>query len=248
MTLNDLSGRLLHMFLPDRCAFCGDVVTYNTEICDKCRPQLNRQEAPICVGCGRSKPHCQCKADGRRHWNGAIAPFVYENEGVTGESVRRLKHSHNKKNAETLGKEIAACVQERFGDVPFDCVMPVPMTKKDERKRGYSQSLWIAQAVATEMSIPCENVLQKILQTKPQKKLSAKKRRVNLRGAIDLDEMFDLPEKTVLVVDDAITTGSTLDECARVLKIYGAAAVYVAAVCIVYKKGKDSDGGSETGN
>ncbi len=247
MNRKQLVDMLIAAFLPDRCAFCGEVIEYNTEICPRCRKELHRQEQPICYGCGRSKPYCQCKEDGKRKWDGITAPFVHDND-ITGESVRRLKYTNDRKNAMTLGKEIAACVRESFPDVTFDCVMPVPMHPADKLKRGYSQSAWLAETVAEELGVVFEDKLIKIQRTKSQKRLSAEKRRVNLRGAFDLNEMFDAPDKIILLIDDAITTGSTVEECATVLKIYGARAVYVAAVCATYKKGNENYAGSKTGN
>lgn len=247
MNGKQLADRLIAAFLPDRCAFCGEVIAYNSEICPRCRKEVLRQEQPICYGCGRSKPHCQCKEDGKHKWDGITAPFVYD-KGITGDSVRRLKRSSDRKNAMTLGKEIAACVRESFPDVTFDCVMPVPMHPKDKLKRGYSQSEWLAETVADELGTVFEDKLIKIVRTPSQKDLPREKRRVNLRGAFDLNEMFDAPDKTILLIDDAITTGSTVDECTTILKIYGARAVYVAAVCARYKKGTENHAGSETGN
>lgn len=242
MNFKQLGDLLIAALLPDRCAFCGDVIAYNTEICKRCRDKLHRQEKPVCYGCGRSKPHCQCK-DGKGKWDSITAPFVYD-DGITGDAVRRLKYTNDRKNAMTIGKEIAACVKESFPDIAFDCVMPVPMHPTDKLKRGYSQSEWLAETVAEELGAVYENKLKKITRTPSQKSLSAEKRRVNLRGAFDLDEMFDAPDKTILVVDDAITTGSTVNECATVLKIYGARAVYVAAACATYKKGSENHAGS----
>lgn len=247
MNRKQLADMLIAAFLPDRCAFCNDVIAYNTEICPRCRNELHRQELPICYGCGRSKSYCQCKDDGKRTWDGITAPFVHDDD-ITGDSVRRLKYSNDRKNAMTLGKEIAACVRESFPDVIFDCVMPVPMHPADKLERGYSQSAWLAETVAEELGVVFEDKLIKVERTHSQKGLSAEKRRVNLRGAFDLDEMFDAPDKTILIIDDAITTGSTVDECATVLKIYGARAVYVAAVCAAYKKGTENHAGSKTGN
>ena len=248
MNGKQLADRLIAAFLPDRCAFCGDVIAHNTEICPRCKNELHRQEQPICYHCGRSKPHCQCKKDGKRKWDGITAPLVYETEGVTGEAVRRLKRSNNRKNAATLGREIASCVRDSFPDVAFDCVMPVPMHPKDKLKRGYSQSAWLAETVAEELSIPFEDMLLKIERTQSQKGLLRQNRRANLRGAFDVNEMFDAPDKTVLLIDDVITTGATVDECATVLKIYGVRAVYVAAVCTRYKKGTENHAGSKAGN
>lgn len=220
--------------LPDRCAFCNTVTRINTFVCDDCKPRIRWQTEPFCAKCGHEKAQCSCKKNGRRRWDGAAAPWIYEeaSEGITGGCVRLLKSSFYERSAIYMGKEIAAHVRKVFPLTVFDTVMPVPMFPQDEFERGYSQSVWIAQAVAKELGVPFENRLRKIRKTQPQKTLRGSERTVNLRGAFDLDEMYDAPGKTVLLVDDLLTTGSTLEECTTILKIYGVEAVYVATACI----------------
>ena len=241
-----LAEPLLLAMFPDCCTFCNKIIRVNTFICEECANAVKRQAEPICHKCGRSKEYCSCKQDGRRVWDGATAPFIYD-DGITGSCIRRLKESGYERNATYLGTEIAKQVRKTFPLTVFDCVMPVPMHPQDEFERGYAQCVWLAKSVAKELGIPYENRLRKIRRTTPQKKLSGEERRVNLRGAFDVDEMFDTPGKTILLVDDLLTTGSTLEECATMLKIYGAEAVYVATVCITRKEGK-KDGRSKTRN
>ena len=97
---------------------------------------------------------------------------------------------------------------------------------------GRTVTFLLKKNIHGELGVPFENRLRKIRKTQPQKTLRGSERTVNLRGAFDLDEMYDAPGKTVLLVDDLLTTGSTLEECTTILKIYGVEAVYVATACI----------------
>ena len=109
------------------------------------------------------------------------------------------------------------------------------MHKKDLRHRGYDQAAALAKALAAQIGVAYEPLLVKLTHTEPQKELSAVRRRGNLLGVFDV--VGEVSSRTVLLVDDVITTGSTLDECAKILKLYGADEVYaVTAAAAVLKK------------
>ena len=97
----------------------------------------------------------------------------------------------------------------------------------------------MAQKIADRLSIPCLKSLNKIRETETQRGASAKERRVNLFGAFDLVDGFDIDGKTVLLVDDVKTTGSTINECSEILKAYGAKAVYCSVFAVTKRKKKN---------
>ena len=134
---------------------------------------------------------------------------------------------------EGFAAEMAEVVRREYGGLPFDCVTAVPLHKRELLDRGFNQAEKLGQALARRMGIPYATVLTKITATAPQKELSAVERSGNLLGVFDV--CGDVAGKTILLVDDVITTGATLDECAKMLKIFGAEEVYAVtavAACL----------------
>lgn len=221
------SRRFLAVFFPERCAFCDKVVTPGTAVCAQCEPALPRQERPLCLRCGLSKSVCTCKSTATV-LDAVGAPFRYE--GAVKRGILRFKENGTSLVAAHYAKEIAETVLQEFEGVVFDGVTFVPMDKADKRRRGYNQSEWLAREVAKRLELPFVPTLYKAFSTKPQKEVPASEREGNLRGALDCLAEAEIADKCFLVVDDVCTTGATLRECALILKIYGARAVYGATL------------------
>jgi len=109
----------------------------------------------------------------------------------------------------------------------FDCLVPVPLHARRQRKRGYNQSELLARALSRQTEIPARLLLERTRDTRPQVGLNHKARGDNVRGAFALHSRFagDVRGLRVLLVDDVFTTGSTLRECAGVLQRAGAQSV-----------------------
>lgn len=134
--------------------------------------------------------------------------------------LKRLMHTFKFQDqaelAEPLGRLFVEKLLEK--NVAFDCVMAVPMTKKAERKRGYNQSALFAEAIAEAFQKPCVKPIEKVRTTKEQNKLSRTERQQNLKGAFALVDAGCVRGKRVLLVDDFVTTGSTLSAVTQVLE------------------------------
>lgn len=220
---------LLGILLPERCPFCGDVVRIGEGVCAGCRTELPRQPEPICPRCGQSKEICGGKCR-EGYADGMTAPYVYR--GTVRDAILRFKHSGTGLAAQTFAADMAASVTRQWPDLTFDAVVFVPMTKRELRRREYNQSEWLAREVGRRLGVPVWSALLKTIETRPQKSLSAQQRAANLRGVIDAapDGRARLPGKRLLLVDDLATTGSTVQECALILKLYGAEEVYAVTL------------------
>lgn len=219
--------RIAAVFFPERCAFCDTVVLAGVPVCEVCNESLPRQERPLCHRCGLSKSRCTCNSTATV-LDAVCAPFRYE--GAVKRGILRFKENGTSLAAAHYGREIAETVLQEFEGVVFDAVTFVPMEKADRRRREYNQSEWLANEVAKRLSLPVEPTLCKVFSTKPQKEVPAANREGNLRGALDCASDAEVADKRFLVVDDVCTTGATLRECALILKIYGASAVYGATL------------------
>lgn len=232
-----ISERFLAWLYPDRCLLCGRVIETAARLCDACVPEAPYIRPPLCKRCGRPRDICICRGH-RRHFERAVAPFLRTQAMCPAVSVLKEKAARDVVYA--FAYEMAQTVRREYGDTAFDMVTYVPLTRKDYRRRGHNQAELLARELARQLDIPCVKTLVKILQNRPQKTLKAHERVGNVIGAYDV--CADVQDRFVLLVDDVITTGSTLNECAKMLRLYGARQVYVAtAVAVPPSETKDEE-------
>ena len=225
---------LLYLIYPKRCNLCGEVIRIEETRCSECA-SAQRISGEICEKCGREKETCTCKKDKfSPKYKAFCAPYYYS--GSIQRAVRRFKNYSFTELAPEMSREIAECVKSRFDGIEFDCVSSVPLTKKKLRSRGYNQSEILAKETASLLGVEYAPLLIKTLDTQPQRYSSGSVRRSNLYGAFELAENVNPEGKTVLLIDDVKTTGSTLNECAAVLRGYKANAVYCAAFTVTENK------------
>lgn len=225
---------LFSLLFPVRCSLCTRVVAWDEHLCSVCREKAPYNLPPVCERCGRQEDICVCGGQ-RRHFARCVAPF--RREGMVKDAVNRLKEKAWADDVTGFAAEMAEVVRREYGGIPFDCVTAVPLHKRDNAKRGHNSAALLGQALAQQTGVPYRELLCKITHTRPQKELKAVERSGNLLGVFDVKEPAWIANKTVLLVDDVITTGATLDECAKIMKIYGAAEVYAvtASVAVLQK-------------
>jgi len=218
--------RVIAAIYPERCCSCGVVIICGTLICETCSRELTAPCEPICRLCGRGKAECVCRKH-KRYTERIIAPYYYT--GATRKSIMRLKLGKQKASAELLYMAMAETVRTEYDDIHFDMIIPVPLSKKTHTDRGFNQSMVIAQGLSEELSIPVYDLLEKIYYTVPQRTLPAHMRNGNVLGVFEVTGPPKISEKTILLVDDIVTTGATTNECAKMLLLHGAHEIYVAA-------------------
>jgi ComF family protein len=216
--------------LPPICILCGNAGSGSRDICHSCYRHLHRNnpccyrcaepfEMPtaITVLCGR----CQNRAPA---YDRTYAPFIHQ--GAMRHLITSLKFRAHYKNARLLGQLLAEHIRET-AERP-DCVMPVPLHKTRYRQRGFNQSIEIARTVARELQLPIDlSSCRRHRNTPHQTNLPAKQRRKNLKNAFSL--VKPIQAKHIAIIDDVMTTGSTVDELAALLKKAGASRVDVWA-------------------
>ena len=206
-----LREKLLDLFFPPRCAFCRTVGVHG--VCEACEKALPRSPEPLCRG---------------ESFGVCAAPLLYE--GVVRESLLRFKFHGAQSAAEGYGTLLAQCVAEELGG-EFDLVTWVPVSRERERERGYDQAFLLARETAKHWDIEPVRLLRKTRNNAAQSKLSsAAERRGNVLGVYKAENTEMLKDARVLLIDDILTTGSTLGECVRVLKEAGAKSVVCAAL------------------
>ena len=210
-----LKDAVLDLLYPPKCPFC--------------RALLREKGKTICEQCLKELPYT--KNGGEQHGNFftlCLSPLYYE-ESVR-EALLRYKFMGLSGYAAALGQLAADCAEE-YIDREVDIISWVPLSKRRLRKRGYDQARLLAEEVSRQLMIPCVPVLRKIVDTHPQSKTgSADKRRANISGAYEAINPELVSGKTILLIDDIVTTGATFSECARMLGMAGADRVYCIAV------------------
>lgn len=187
-------------FYPQRCPYCNKVVEHDEIACTTCIQSIS------------SDGYTHGIMDGYR----CTSPLKYE--GKFKRAIIKYKFKGKTQYTQQFAQLIAKQIDIAYPDMKFDMITYVPMYKKDYKNRGYNQSQLLAQAVSELTKIPYVDTLIKKKQTKPQHTLPAQKRKTNLYGAFSLIDKSRVKGKTILLLDDIVTTGRTLHECAKVLQ------------------------------
>ena len=228
--LKKLLVNLTALFFPERCAFCGKVTSAGEHTCAQCKSDLPLVSGIICKTCGCEKAFCSCK---KKHFEfkRCIAPFYYE--GIAKRGVLRYKFGNKQSAVRVFAIYATEIISREYSTEHFDFVTAVPMSKAEFSNRGFNQSEAFGIALAKELALEFKKVLSKPFDTRPQRSCSATNRWGNVFGAFSVTS--SLEGKRVLLVDDIMTTGATLNECAKMLKLSGAAVVFCTVIASVKK-------------
>ncbi len=219
---------LVAVFLPKRCVFCDTIILPWRQSCEACARQLSFIRPPLCPYCGQHKKNCGCLKR-RSPFDKVTAPFYYETAARSG--VLRLKRYDDPDAIAYFADCMHTVVCREYGDEPIDGLAYVPMTRRAERAREYNQGKLLAEALGKRLALPVYTALAKIYETPPQKALDLHARSGNVLGVFDVIDPA-VRGKTLLLVDDVMTSGATLGECAKMLKIYGAKRVLSVTIAV----------------
>lgn len=231
-----ISDTLLWIFFTNQCKYCGEFIDRDSTLCKECAENLPVIKGDKCKYCGTEKSRCNCKKH-RLNYDGITAPFYYEN-GISS-AVKRLKFNRKIFLADILAEDMINAVKEDFADKKFDFICFAPFSKIQFATRMYNQSELLAEKISLKMNIPLKKALVKLFETKTQHKTNMRNRKGNVFGVYDVNDRVDVKGKTILLVDDVKTSGSTLDDCATILKIRGASEVYCVTAAIAGMKKKE---------
>ena len=205
----------LDILFPPRCVFCRRFLRSSSQlICEECKKAL-----PYTEGGGEKTGE---------FFSVCFAPLYYE--GNVRESLHRFKFKGATAYSKAYGKLLALCIKENLSG-RYDLISWVPLSRKRLKERGYDQAMLLAMAAALELDDVAVSTLEKTLEAEKQSLMgSAEKRRANISGAYRVSDPELVDGKRILLIDDIVTTGSTLSECAKTLLAAGASEVLCAAV------------------
>ncbi len=231
--MKEIRRWLLSLLFPNRCYLCGGVIGWRDRLCAACYDKVPYILPPVCPACGRSKSECSCRGH-KRLFERCVSPLYYTDHSKL--AIYNLKTYGYHGTVDALANEMAEVIRREYGGIPFDAVVPVPLHKVDMSRRGFNQAELLARALSSYIRVPMKPMLTKLYATKPQKSLTLQQRNGNLLGAFDVTDSDSAQDAVLLLVDDIITTGSTLDECAKMLKLYGAKEVYAVTAAAAMLK------------
>ncbi len=228
-TVRERFEELVHLFYPHCCGGCGS--------------DLVQRDAPICMRCFTELPETGFAAlpdnpvekifHGRLPVKAAHSAYYFSKDSVMQTLIHRLKYRGDRKLGEYLGLQLGASLRQgnRFNDI--DVLLPMPMYRSKEKLRGYNQAEVIAKGVAEATGIPVEPRLllrQRLTQTQTRKHRT--ERWQNVEGSFVTPHPDQLSGKHLLLVDDVITTGASIEAAGRILAAIDGVRISVASVSV----------------
>ena len=213
-----LFSGLLDLLFPPKCVFCRRVLKAGkTGVC------------ALCVATLRRTPRGGAQTGD--FFSTCVSPFYYEDK--VRDSIHRYKFREATGYANTYGRLIADCIRENLAG-RYDLISWVPLSAQRLKKRGYDQAMLLAMAAALELSDVAVETLKKHTDVPAQSGVgSEEKRRANIAGVFRVSDAELVQDRRILLIDDIVTTGATLSECARILRRAGAAEVLCATLARV---------------
>lgn len=222
MIFKKLLKKLVNAFFPARCPYCDEIIFRGEDSCSNCKSKLEYKNIVTTL----------CKSRN-------ISPFQYS--GINKEAVLSFKFNNNPNYSEQLAISIREAIYNEYSDYLstencFDIITCVPCTKKRYYERGYNQSQLLAKELSEYFNIEFQPVLIKMKETEAQHTLPKDKRKTNVQNVFDVDKSYNLEDKNILLIDDILTTGSTITECANTLYANGAKVVLCATYATTLAK------------
>lgn len=224
--LSKLLHQCLHSIMPPICILCDEACENDINLCQACITDLPdiKQACQICshplnhnnLVCGeclKSPPIYNC----------LITPFYYQ--FPVDFIVTAIKFHNKLAYTKTLGLLLAQTIQQRVANLP-EIIIPIPLHPKRLKERGYNQALEIARPISRRFGIPIDyQSCVRLKSTSPQTSLKIRQRQQNIKNAFHIQR--DFAAKHVALLDDVITTGSTVTELSKLLKAYGVESIQV---------------------
>ncbi len=244
-----LIEEILDFLYPPRCIVCGKIalkIGNDKALCKKCRECIpwieDLSRCPYCSAPSEKGIVCSVCKGREKMYKKAISVFEYTDVKNT---VENYKFKGHKYMSESIGSLMISYAQNFYPDILRECeiICPVPIHSTRLAERGFDQSALLGRVISEKSGIKYEDALVRIRATGPQSLIKGYSlREANVKGAFKA--VKDVKDKTVLLIDDVLTTGSSANECTKALLAEGAEAVYVFTFAASYKQSHKPDDGN----
>lgn len=214
---------IIRLIFPPKCIFCGQILDVSEPL-------------EICVQCLKKAPFMHngllLKGHGIDYGSSFDYAFcLFEYSEVVKDALIRFKFNDKPGNYRAFAALLAKEIKSLTKKIEFDIIMAIPLHRRKRLERGYNQSNLISKALSREFQLPdWSHLVTRVKDTTSQSLLGKSERRVNVEGAFNVREPGKLKGKRVLLVDDVMTTGCTMDACSRSLLSAGASSVIAAVI------------------
>lgn len=209
-----LVNSVAHLFFPHHCAACGsDVIHPQASICGRCLHDLpytgfeNKRDNPV-----------ERMFYGRIPFRFASSLCYFTKQSIVQQLLHEFKYRNNRDAGVHAGKLMGTALMQSHWSTFSTAIVPLPLYYSREKRRGYNQANLLAEGISSVMKIPViGNLVKRVEATATQTKMSRSSRWENISGRFALNDSVALNATTLLLVDDVITTGATIEACARAL-------------------------------
>lgn len=216
------------------CDNCGKEVFDGRRLCGDCKRELPYNDKAVCPFCGRRvREEGACLDCKQKPLETKKARSLWVHEGDAARLIRLYK-SGSRYLCRLFAEELAPLVEREFGEA--DALTYVPMTKRAEKRRGYNQTLLIAEKLSEKTGKELLRVVEKKRDTSDQRELTRREREENMKDVFRITDKKAVKGRRILIVDDTLTTGATASSLAAALKNAGAEAVFLVTATSVEKK------------
>lgn len=236
--LEDLFRGITNLVYPPYCTICGKkIITKEfNPLCPECIGKIKWNLPPFCSICGRNTvielfPINICLECKKQHHFFDRAWSVSLYEGIMRECIHKFKYERRFELIYFFERILEEFIKKFINIGIFDYIFPIPLHPKKLREREFNQALLIAEPIAKKFKkkILLRNIYRKKY-TLPQSELKAEDRRKNIKGAFVIKNTRQIVNKNIFIIDDILTTGATVDECAKLFKESGANIIEVLTI------------------
>jgi competence protein ComFC len=211
-------------------------------LCASCKNKLKPHEAAVCSDClnriklaDNERLHFEYlrKFAADKFITDFFSLYVFEKDKELQHIIHALKYDRKFLTGKVLGEKVGSYIGNKVKEWKIDFIIPIPLHPLKKAERGYNQSFFISKGLSKAVNIPLKNhFIKRKRFTLSQTTMNFEERQKNIHNAFKVRNGKHLKEKNILLVDDVITTGSTISECGRVLLEGGADKIYAASVAI----------------
>ena len=226
LNFKKLGENLLNLLFTPKCYICNEYFEYsnNSCVCDKCKEIYKQYEV------NRLFFDNECKE---------LGIGIYRYDGVIRFFIQKMKYEKNKKIAKALAELAEDRVREFIKDKNVNYIVPIPIHPKRQVERGFNQSEIIVKVLSEKLGVQMRtDFVIRSRYTVPQSKLKFEERKDNVKDTFEILKKSELGGKDIILVDDIYTTGSTIEECSRVLNEHNTRKVYFLSISVSNNKSK----------